>query len=416
MADEATPLAKPDVPSEAVRDLALAFRTSAEAIEGVRDLQAELVRTLKRQDRSELVLRSTESLNETFRNLTKVQREILEKLEEEGRSGAGRVVPLMLIGLLVVFLGGLYAVVSLLQQVRLERQDGGRVVEVATANALAAYREGLDAREGRHLEEVERLRSENAEVRRRAEAVLARMDEESEEKGELLEAKRRVEVELESIAQQMRKAQNEVMAKRALEEELRATAGHLAVLEPRFRAMETELQTERDLNARLRKRLAALGLGLPDPDAPPEAADTDEAPESPPEPEPAPDPRVERDPGLLTKIQGRLNQILDTGAASSGSFWRIRSVEGVTPDGLVDVKLSLLARQNRRVLQEVEAKRVAFWVDRRQRHAEMVLFDGTIDDGRGTKPIEAGGMGFRVARGEMFRLWSQSGLIFVKTR
>lgn len=417
-ADE-SPLARPAVPPEALRDLALAFRTSVEAIEGVRALQEELVVAVKRQDRSELVLRSTEALNETFRNLTNVQREILDRLEEDRRRGPGRVVPLMLIGLLVVFLGGTYAVVSLIRQVREERQDASRVVQLATEGALTAFKDGLEDRDSRHLEEVERLRAENADVRRRAEALIARADAEALEKGELLEAKQGLELELDGLAQQMRRAQNEVMAKRALEEELRATSGHLAVLEPKFRAMEMDLETERDLNARLRKRLAALGYGLPDPEGeeggpkPPTEKEV-VPPET--EPAPAPDPRVERDPGLIGKITTRLNQILDTGSASTSSFWQIKSVEGVTEDALVGVELVLLSRQHRRLMQQVQAKSVRFWVDRKQRHAEMVLASGTIQDSRGSKPLPPEGMSFRVARDEMYRLWSQSGLIFVKTR
>ena len=79
--------------AEAMRDLAVAFRTSAEAIDGVRTLQGELVQALKRQDRSELVLRSTEALNESFRNLGAVQRELLERLDRDKKSGPGRIVP-----------------------------------------------------------------------------------------------------------------------------------------------------------------------------------------------------------------------------------------------------------------------------------------------------------------------------------
>ncbi len=428
--DGDSPLARPGVSPEALRDLALAFRTSAEAIEGVRELQAELVGALKRQDRSELVLRSTDALNETFRNLTLVQREILDRLDADRRTGPGRAVPLMLIGLLVVFLGGIYAVVTLVEQLRDERRDGAEVVQLATTKALAAFKQGLEDSDGHHTQEVERLQKENADVRQRAEALLARLDKENVAKSELQEEKQSVELELESMGQRMLKAQNEVMAKRALEDELRAASGQVAVMEPKLRALEMELQTERDLNTRLRKRLAALGYGLPDPEAK-KAADGDEGSKSDAETAgadaepgasagearpPAADRQVERDSALLAKIQTRLNQILDAGSASKTSFWQIDGIEGVTPKGLVGVDLSLLSRQHRRLIQEVRTGTLRFWVDRDQRLADMVLGAGTIRDARGQKAIPDGGMTFRVATGEMFRLWSQSGLVFVQFR
>jgi hypothetical protein len=88
-------------------ELAQAFRANAEAIRAVHETQAEMVRALKRQDRSEIMLQSTQALNETFRNLALVQRRLLERLESPPPGPTGsRLVPLMLIGLLVVFLGG----------------------------------------------------------------------------------------------------------------------------------------------------------------------------------------------------------------------------------------------------------------------------------------------------------------------
>ena len=59
-----------------LREIAHAFRLNAEALHTLKQMQGDLARQVKRGDRSELVLQSTRSLNETFRNLTAVQREL----------------------------------------------------------------------------------------------------------------------------------------------------------------------------------------------------------------------------------------------------------------------------------------------------------------------------------------------------
>ncbi|MFV1958987.1 MAG: hypothetical protein ACC662_06195, partial [Planctomycetota bacterium] len=249
-----------------VRDLAVAFRTSAEALEGVRELQAELVRALKRQDRSEIVLQSTQALNDTFRNLTAVQRALLERLEGGGHGTQGRIVPLMLIGLLIVFLGGIYAVIVTLDQVRAERLDAAAVAERATTNALAAFRQGMEDQDQAGDRDVARLREEIDRMREKEQALREKLDAEGASSGDLLKQIRILEAELEGLAAQVLVAQNEVLAKRALEQEVRAAASREAVLQPRLEETQRILDEERKENSRLRRRLAALGYGLPDPE------------------------------------------------------------------------------------------------------------------------------------------------------
>ena len=65
-------------------ELARAFQANAEALQGLGNLQTQLIEALQRSDRSELVLASTQTLNETFRGLSLIQRELLRVLERHG--------------------------------------------------------------------------------------------------------------------------------------------------------------------------------------------------------------------------------------------------------------------------------------------------------------------------------------------
>ena len=131
---------------------------------------------------------------------------------------------------------------------------------------------------------------------------------------------------------------------------------------------------------------------------------------------PKSDPRIERDGALLGKIQKRLNEILDATSTSPKGFWHVDSVGGVTADRIVEVRLSFLARDNRRLIQEMDVKDVRFVVDRNLRKAHMMLVDGKIRDARGERPVPKTGVSYTVADGDRFRLWSQSGLVVVRIR
>ena len=72
---------EPRLSRGAPNDLVQAFRLNAEALHRLEALQGELARAVQRSDRSELVLQSTQALNETFRGLATIQRSLLERLE-----------------------------------------------------------------------------------------------------------------------------------------------------------------------------------------------------------------------------------------------------------------------------------------------------------------------------------------------
>ena len=85
-----------------MREVATAFRMNAEALHTLKEMQADLARQVRRGDRSELVVQSTQALNETFRNLSSVQQELLRRIHAgDQKRGGGPLIPIMLLGLLV---------------------------------------------------------------------------------------------------------------------------------------------------------------------------------------------------------------------------------------------------------------------------------------------------------------------------
>ena len=258
------------------------------------------------------------------------------------RGGGGRIVPLLLLGLLVVFLGGVYVVLDVLDQMRAERPDTALIAEQASQRTLTAFREGK-AEGGDEAElALSRLQDQLQQMEERERALRLRLDAETGGRGELEAEIRGLEVERDGLAAQIRAAQSEVLARRAVEEELRAVNGQLAVIEPRMLDLEASLRAEKSENARLRERLGAIGLGRPDPgaaDEPGSPADPDAAePEAAVQPPPlVPGRRIERDPVLLDKIRDRLNQMLDQTSQGRTDLWQVTRIDGVHPEGLQGV-------------------------------------------------------------------------------
>jgi hypothetical protein len=413
---------------EAARDLVRAFRMSAEALNGVRDLQAELVKSLKQQDRSELVLQSTQALNETFRGLATLQRALLQRLEQAPR-GTGRLVPLMLLGLLAVSLGGIYLVVDMMDRWRSEQPD----LAALQKGALDAFLDGRTEGAAAQLAEVERLQGLLAETAAREEALRAEMREEGASTSELEAELDRVIREREELSRHLLQAQNDALLRRAVEEELRDASGRLAVLEPRLVEVEREREQERRENQRLRQWLASLGRGLPEPAgataagtpaSPSPAAPSPSAPPSTPTaspasaPEPAGPPpaaTTEQNPEILGRIRQRLNEMLTASGRGRAETWQVRTLGGVTLERLHDV---VLVRYDARgtVLDEARAKTMEIWVDRDRHQVEMVLGRGEMFFQGLATPFRGGELRKTIAEGEMMMLYGQSGFPFVRYR
>jgi len=403
---------------EALRELALALRTSVETMHGVRDLQAELVKSLKRQDRSELVLQSTQALNDTFRNLASIQRELLSRLEAPAKAGPGRLVPLMMLGLLLVFLGGVYVILDVLDTMKADRSDQALIASQASEHTLQAFREGKT--EGTNESELalSRLEDQLRQTEDRERALRERLDQEGGSRADLEAEVKGLAAERDALAGQIRAAQNEVLARRAVEEELRDTSARLAVMEPRMRDLETAIAAEKAENVRLLERLAALGLGRPDPAA--EETPKDASEETGPAPEDVPPPRVHsrviRDAQLLDKIRGRLNTMLDQSGTGREDLWQVTRIDGVHPQGMEGVIALRYDRRSGRLLEQVQASDLEIWVDRNARSVELLFRNGSLSTGLGSQPFQGGELRLTVAGGEMTTVWSQSGMTFLRYR
>ncbi len=264
--------ARPNDPSLApgaeapLREIAHAFRLNAEALHTLKQMQGDLAASVKRGDRSELVVQSTRALNETFRNLTGVQRELLSRLHQNDAGRRGPLIPLMLLGLLVVLLGGVYVI--------LDAVEKKSAVSPGMDPAELARRERDSWKEGRregaqHSDrEVQRLQEGLREAKDRSLKLQAELDQKLEQVAEVDRSRRIAEMERDEFAGQVRRAQNEVVAKKTLEDEVGSLRLELDAANKVASKAEHDLSLQRSKNAFLRERLADHGMGIPDDDPP----------------------------------------------------------------------------------------------------------------------------------------------------
>lgn len=294
----------------AARDLARAFQANAEALQSIHEIQATLATALKRNDRSEMMLQSTQALNETFRNLTTIQRQMLTQMQEQqAASRRSPLVPMMLLGLLVVLLGGVYLIIDQLQEARPSMEELARVRDENERGRLDAYREG----QARGVEEAgTKLTSLEDELDRSRVRLLALEGERDAARAdidELEREKRSIETERNDLADRVVKAQNEAMARKLVEETAREHKADLVVAQARLQQLEQDLERERTRNERLLKQVAAYGLGLADEEPLIEVRYPDRERPAPSAVPPAPDagpgpPPVSRDPVDLEEVPG----------------------------------------------------------------------------------------------------------------
>ncbi len=251
-----------------LREIAHAFRMNAEALQTLKQMQGDLAKSMKRGDRSELVLQSTRSLNETFRNLTSVQRELLSRLRQKESGGRGPLIPLMLLGLLVVVLAGVYVILDAV------KTGPGATAVAGLDPAEIARRERDSWKEGRregaqHADrEIERLQEDLEEAKERRQQIQAELDTKVELLGGLERGKRVAEIERDEFAGQVRKAQNEIVARKELEDAIGRMKLKLDAANKIAAQAEHDLQLQRSRNAYLRERMADYGVGFAEDDPP----------------------------------------------------------------------------------------------------------------------------------------------------
>ncbi|MFM8980756.1 MAG: hypothetical protein ACKOSS_09895 [Planctomycetia bacterium] len=244
-------------------DLEAAFLANAQALEGVSALQVRLLEALQRGDRSELVLANVRGLNEAFRGLSSVQERLLERLAQPPPSPGGRALPLLLLGLCGVLVLCTWALVGAIQRHGDQQPDPGLATEQA-ASLLQAGRE--EAARGAR-EEAARLAAQLGDSEQRTRSLQERLDAEREAAAERAREISSKEAEVDGLRRQVAAAQNEAVKLVALENEIKLLTQESALVEPRMRGLEREVDEQRRENTELRKRLAAYAMGLEEPPA-----------------------------------------------------------------------------------------------------------------------------------------------------
>lgn len=211
--DESNPLAAP------IHDLARAFAVQAEMLKVLHDNQAEIIRSMKKDGRSEMMLNSTKALNETFRGVKEVQEGLIDKLNRS--DGQGGFSPFLVGGLFVVFFlffaGGLYWAVS----------TGVLVVgdSSATTEKLARFERENKERTTGELETLAHEKEDLSSSLQSREQAIRKLETslaESNRRSGLLDAERTERARLESELNDLkREAASADLRHRAIEDENR---------------------------------------------------------------------------------------------------------------------------------------------------------------------------------------------------
>lgn len=427
-------------------EIAQAFRANAEAIVALRELQGEMVQALRRGDRSEIVLQNTQALNETFRNMAAIQRELLTRLDH--RQGRSRAVPLLLLGLLVVVLAGVWV---LLDAIERNAQRGPIVDPLAiAARERDIWKEGRSDGAAQADRELRLLQQGFEEAEARREALQRQIDLKNAELDAMARTKRDAEIERDDMAGRVRHAQQELMARQVLEDEVKSLTSRLAVTDEELRRAMQDLARRQRENAALREKAVDYGLDLaPDPDAgavPRTAPGQDPAPfpapvapvgsEVPPpartsEPPPTagretgpqelPPPLLKRegpltrDQQLTGRVRERINQLLQASGTPGGETWHLTRLDAMGQDRLSDV-IALRYDARGRLLDGIEARELRIHYDRENRKVEFHFMGGDRVTQSARTALPADGMRLEVASGELARAWGNSGLSMIQLR
>lgn len=422
-----------------VAELARAFQSNAEALRTLGSMHADLLQAVQRNDRSEMMLASTQALNDTFRQLAHIQREILGRLEENTAraSRGGRLVPLLLLGVVGVVVLATWVLVDMGQRFIDTQPDAAAL----TAQAARLLQEGREEAAASSQAEAARIKALLEESEERLRGSQSRLDQEREERAQAQRELGTKEAELDALRRQAGVAQTEALKMVSLEAEVRDLTAKVTVSEPRLKALSEELDEVRRENARLRRKLAGAAYGLPDedpaltpeslrpppgtPGAPPSARPTNllgsppSAPApaaSPPAPAVRPEPESARDPRLLGQVRTTLNSLFEAARTGRTDYWQVMRVDGVTQDRLRGVIANRYDAEGR-LLETVEAQEAFVWVERDRRRVLFEVREGQRIAGGQRSSLPEGKLTSVVAEGEaMVSVFSQAGLRMVRTR
>lgn len=252
---------EPRLSRGAPNDLVQAFRLNAEALHRLEALQGELARAVQRSDRSELVLQSTQALNETFRGLATIQRSLLERLEAPVAAKRSRLVPLAVLGLLVVLVGGIVALTEAIRRNgEMGRINTAEIAREVRGSFEAGHAEGRAARE----RDIERLEAEADLARKRSQETSSLLDEKLDELALAQRARRALEGENQDMAERVARGQEAAVARELLAREVERLERERMAHDTVVGRLEKEIADLRATTTDLRTRLGDRALGLSD--------------------------------------------------------------------------------------------------------------------------------------------------------
>ncbi len=252
------PRAEPRLSRGASADLVQAFRLNAEALHRLEALQADLARTVQRNDRGELMLQSTQALNDTFRNLASIQRALLERLDAPRRRS--RLVPLGVLGLLFVLVGGVVALVEAIRRNgELGRIDANEIAREVRGSFLAGHEEGRAARAA----DLVRMEADLDSARERAQKTAELLDRKLDEMAELERARRVLESDNALLSERALRGAEAAVAKELLAQELERLDRQRLAHDTVVARLEQEIASLRATNVGLRQRIGDAAIGIP---------------------------------------------------------------------------------------------------------------------------------------------------------
>ncbi len=395
--------------AEPLAALAAAFQANAEALRRSQEVTADLGRALQRADRSELLLQSTGALNDTFKGVTAVQRTLIQRIEESGKEAReGRwFLPLIVLAAVALVGGVAWVLVDGMSGLREDVMGTG---DVATQLSNAAR----DARDETKAEWQARLETERTAHEERLRAIEDRLRSAEAERDAEKATRQSVEGDLTAARAELSVTRVDTLKVRALEDEANRLRAEQVLKDPEIERLKREVAEEKRVSADLRKRLADAGLSRPVPAGPPTepivAGDG-----APPASAEADDGSLTRERAQLDRARGRLNELLQTGAANRADYLQVNRVGGMGLTRLVDVQATRHGPTGK-PLNSIRAKELRIVVDRQRRVVEFTFTEGSLDFGGSTIPFPNGVFTSVVADGDAVGPWNASGLSVVTAK
>lgn len=387
-----------------LRDISTSFKAHAEVLDSILETQRRLLGAIGRADRSEMMVQSTQALNETFRSLMATQRELGERLAAStGGAARPRAGTLLLAGLLFALASaGLVASAVIWGGGGVGRaRDDASEARLALLEEKLAAAAGFEGMSSSFRDLAESMRSGTGEIEKllgTTVALTGDLEAERARAEELLEKSRRQERELEELTASLVAANttSDGFREKYLEAEERALS----------LAKEREDLARRILAAGAAEPagVAATGEATPPPAgagataafetepaaAPPPAAAA--SPASAPDAGAASAAGAPADPARLAGWRDSLNRLL--AARSGADRYEVESVRDVSNGVAKGVKIRKLSGEG--TVKSYDAETLRAFLDEKNRWVEFRLEDGALHYAGRSIPFLNGRFSFMV--------------------